>query len=213
MNKYILLVLSLLLFITSTFVGLIIYKMEKKKKYSFLNMFPFELKNDHNGYLTLLFRILLAITIALLSLTSMNLFFFDVRATFIIKAEGIILLFTSLIMISLFILSFKSVKAHIIASSFFSTMVFISYLLFGYITVINHFELFYLYQTILAFIGSLIELILIFLPSLRNWFKMGKKKENEEGYIRSKFNTLSILEWSSIILYILLYILITVSKI
>ena len=131
MNKYILLILIGTIFVLSQICGLLIYKSEHKKNYSYLNMFPFEMKNDKDGLLTLIFRILVGALVVLLSLDALNLLYFGSTNVFLTKSLGIILSLTSLVLISLFIINFKSFKAHIYASSIFSTLVFISYTLFS----------------------------------------------------------------------------------
>lgn len=216
MNKINLLIILLSSFIIALIIGLLSYFQDKKKMYSFLGMFPFELKSNNNLLLNLIFRIVLALSISAMSIDSIYLLINNISSVFLTKTLGYLLIVSSIILITMFIIDFKSLNTHILGSSIFVTFVFIDYLFFGYIALINLNDNFFLYQGIIAIVISVILLLIIVYPSLSSWYKMKKirnEKTKEEKYERKRVNILALLEWISIFLFVGLFILISLSNI
>ena len=216
MNKINLLIILLSSFIIALIIGLLSYFQDKKKMYSFLGMFPFELKSNNYPLLNLIFRIVLALSISAMSIDSIYLLINNISSVFLTKTLGYLLIVSSIILITMFIIDFKSLNTHILGSSIFVTFVFIDYLFFGYIALINLNDNFFLYQGIIAIVISVILLLIIVYPSLSSWYKMKKirnEKTKEEKYERKRVNILALLEWISIFLFVGLFILISLSNI
>ena len=216
MNKINLLIILLSSFIIALIIGLLSYFQDKKKMYSFLGMFPFELKSNNNPLLNLIFRIVLALSISAMSIDAIYLLINNISSVFLTKTLGYLLIVSSIILITMFIIDFKSLNTHILGSSIFVTFVFIDYLFFGYIALINLNDNFFLYQGIIAIVISVILLLIIVYPSLSSWYKMKKirnEKTKEEKYERKRVNILALLEWISIFLFVGLFILISLSNI
>lgn len=216
MNKIYLLIVILSTFIISLAIGIISYVNDKKKMYSFLGMFPFELRSDSNSLFNLIFRIALAFSIGAMAIDSLYLLINNLTSVFLTKSLGYLLIVTSIVLITMFIVNFKSLNAHVIGSSIFITLVFVDYLLFGYIALINVNDNFFLYQGIIAIVISIILLFIAVYPSLSSWYKMKKvknEKTGEEEYKRKRVNILALLEWISIFLFVSIYVLITLSNI
>ena len=216
MNKINLLIILLSSFIIALIIGLLSYFQDKKKMYSFLGMFPFELKSNNYPLLNLIFRIVLALSISAMSIDAIYLLINNISSVFLTKTLGYLLIISSIILITMFIIDFKSLNTHILGSSIFVTFVFIDYLFFGYIALINLNDNFFLYQGIIAIVISVILLLIIVYPSLSSWYKMKKirnEKTKEEKYERKRVNILALLEWISIFLFVGLFVLISLSNI
>ena len=216
MNKINLLIILLSSFIIALIIGLLSYFQDKKKMYSFLGMFPFELKSNNYPLLNLIFRIVLALSISAMSIDAIYLLINNISSVFLTKTLGYLLIVSSIILITMFIIDFKSLNTHILGSSIFVTFVFIDYLFFGYIALINLNDNFFLYQGIIAIVISVILLLIIVYPSLSSWYKMKKirnEKTKEEKYERKRVNILALLEWISIFLFVGLFVLISLSNI
>lgn len=216
MRKVYILSVVILTFLISIIIGLINYRNDKKKPYSFFGMFPFELKSERNSIFNLIFRIVLALSISAMAGDALYLLIYNISSIFLTKSLGIFLIITSIILISLFIIDFKSLNNHLLGSSIFITLVFIDYALFGYIALVNVNDLFFTYQGIVSLVIAFILLLFMVYPPLVNWYKNKKvnKKDSEESeYQRKKVNLLALFEWSSIFLFVLLFVLITLSNI
>lgn len=205
---------ALLISVLATFVitigfGLIVYRSNKLGNYSFLNMFPFEMKSNDNEILNIVFRILVTIVTCLSVSYILLSLYFNIYAILLTKFLAGVMIVTSILLISLFIINFRSLKNHFMMNSLFGTLVFSSYLLFGYLTIRLEFEYYQLYQTIIAFVMAGILLILMFVPLFTSWFKNKKviDESGKENIVRKKINTLCVLEWFEIFSFFVLLII------
>ena len=210
MLKVILILLSIFFFISTLVVGFLLYRFENKKRYSLLNSFPFEIKPKQYSYV---FISLLILTISFLCADSLYLLYFNNASSFLTKVLSLLLIFNIILLIILFNVNFKSLNNHLLMSSIFTSVTFLSYILFIYISVINKFEVFQLYQTIIASFISLILFSIIVIPNLSNWYKakLIKDEKGNEIFVRGKVNILTILEWLSVIFLVLLIVLISLT--
>ena len=94
-------------FVLTMIIGNYLYFVEHKKKYNFLNMFPFEMESKKNSKLTLLFRILLAVFISICSIDILYLFIFHFDSNFLTRFIGGILLLEGFMILGTFLVSTK----------------------------------------------------------------------------------------------------------
>lgn len=195
-------------FVLTMIIGNYLYFVEHKKKYNFLNMFPFEMESKKNSKLTLLFRILLAVFISICSIDILYLFIFHFDSNFLTRFIGGILLLEGFMILGTFLVSTKLYKGHILVSSSLFILNMMSYFVLGYISLVNEYEL---WITIVSFVVGSILLIIILLPSLKEGFTLNKIGD-EDNYIleRKKVNLLSLFEWISILTFILNLLLNTI---
>lgn len=195
-------------FVLTMIIGNYLYFVEYKKKYNFLNMFPFEMESKKNSKLTLLFRILLAVFISICSIDILYLFIFHFDSNFLTRFIGGILLLEGFMILGTFLVSTKLYKGHILVSSSLFILNMMSYFVLGYISLVNEYEL---WITIVSFVVGSILLIIILLPSLKEGFTLNKIGD-EDNYIleRKKVNLLSLFEWISILTFILNLLLNTI---
>ena len=201
--KELLLCISVIVsFIISYIIGNLIYRLDKKKNFNILNSFPFEMVSKKNN-LNLLFRILLSIFISLSCIDILYLFIYHYDSNFLSRFIGIVLILEALMLLGLYIVSSILYKGHIFISLLFYILNIISYILIGYRGIVEHSRLFI---TIICFIIALVELIIIFLPQLKNIYKLNLEGED---YIKPKFNLYIFFEWVNIFTFILSLILYT----
>ena len=201
--KELLLCISVIVsFIISYIIGNLIYRLDKKKNFNILNSFPFEMVSKKNN-LNLLFRILLSIFISLSCIDILYLFIYHYDSNFLSRFIGIVLILEALMILGSFIVSSILYKGHIFISLLFYILNIISYILIGYRGIVEHSRLFI---TIICFIIALVELIIIFLPQLKNIYKLNLEGED---YIKPKFNLYIFFEWVNIFTFILSLILYT----
>ena len=183
------------------------YKIENKKVFNYLNTFPFEMESKKNNGLTLIFRILLGLFIVLTCIDILYLFVFHFDSVLNTRFLGGVLLLDALLIFGLFIINGRLYKGHIFISSSIFVLTSIGYLMLGYISIVNEKPL---YVTIISFVVGSLLLIVIFLPLLKEGFKL-EVESSEENYItsRKKFNLLVFNEWINIVLVIILLILYT----
>lgn len=191
-------------FIICFIIGNFIYRLDNKKNFNILNSFPFEMISKRNNF-NLLFRILLAIFISLSCIDILYLFIYHFDSDFLSRFIGIVLILEALMLLGLFLVSSILYKGHILISSLFFVLNIISFILIGYKGIVEKGEL---WISIIAFIVSFIELIIIFLPQLKNWYKL---EINDEQYIKPKFNLYVFFEWINIITFIVSLTLYTIN--
>ena len=201
MTKLILFICVIVSFILTMLVGNYLYKVENKKAFNYLNVFPFEMESKKDPKLTMFFRILLAIFISFSCVDILILLIFQMNSNFNSRFLGGILILESMMLLGTFLISTKSYKGHIFVSSVFFGLNFISYILLGYNSLLNGKPL---VISIISFIIGFILLIIMLSPLLKDWFKLDKREENEEIITsRKKVNLYVINEWSNVILFII----------
>ena len=191
-------------FIICYIIGNYIYNLDNKKNFNILNSFPFEMISKRNN-LNLLFRILLSIFVSLSSIDVLYLFIYHFDSDFLSRFIGMVMILEALMLIGLFLVSSTLYKGHIFVSSLFLILNIISYILIGYRGIVVEGEL---WISIICFIIGLVELIIIFLPQLKNWYKL---IEENEAYIKPKFNLYAFFEWLNIFTFILSLVLYTIN--
>ena len=207
MTELVILILVITSFLISMIIGNYMYKIENKKVFNYLNTFPFEMESKKNNGFTLLFRILLGLFIVLTCIDILYLFIFHFDSALNTRFLGGVLLLDALLLFGLFIINGRLYKGHIFISSSIFVLTSIGYLMLGYISIVNEKPL---YVTIISFVVGSLLLIVIFLPLLKEGFKL-EVESSEENYItsRKKFNLLVFNEWINIVLVIILLILYT----
>lgn len=207
MTELILLLCVLISLIITLLFGNIVYKIENKKNINFFNVFPFELESKNDVRLTFFYRIFLSLFIISCCVDGLYLFFFHYDSYFTSKFLGGIFILSCLMNLGMNLISTKIYKGHIVISSLFFTLNFSSYVLLGIVTLINKFDSYPLWLSIVSFIISGILLIMMFSPVLKNWFKLDV---NETEVKRKKFNLFVFTEWINIFISVLFLILVTI---
>ena len=197
----------LLIFISSITIGVIITNYKQEKKYNFLNSFPYEMENKDYLWMNLTFRSSLALFCGVSCVGSL-LFFFIGSEYLISQILSLVILLNSFLLVSLFIINMKSYKLHLINSIIFMVLNVLSYFLLAYLPFRENFVFYPMWLTIVSIIIGLILLLILLLPSLKNWYIL--KKEDEDKYIRGKVFPLAIIEWINIIAYVLIFIIMLV---
>lgn len=191
-------------FIICYVIGNFIYHLDNKKNFNILNSFPFEMISKRNN-LNLLFRMLLSIFISLSCIDILYLFIYHYDSNFLSRFIGIVLILQGLMLLGVFLIPSILYKGHIFVSSLFFILNIISYILIGYRGIVEEGKL---WISIICFVVGLLELIIVFLPQLKNWYKL---IEENEVYIKPKFNLYTFFEWLNIFTFILSLVLYTIN--
>lgn len=209
-------ILFVVFFIVSIFVMTIfitvssfLYERNNSKKYNFLNGFMFEINNfrryNKQSWLSLTCLILIM------------LLFISPSIFFILYGKGslvyqIILILFSVIssgsMFALFFIKLSNYKLHIAFNSVFAISNLISIVLSTFFLgsgdtygFIYSSEFSKVLIVILGIIFVILEALLMLNPTYKNWDRM--VKVDASIYSRPKYCYLSILEWGSVIIYLL----------
>lgn len=210
-NAVILLITVFFMIVTIVLGRCIVIKEEDK--YSFLRNFPFELRTKDNYGLNLLFKIVLGLSVGLMMFSSYLTFFID-NDIFTSKFISVFLILDSLAYLTLFLFDTTSYKIHVgIASVFFAFNIAV-YFILGYLAIRDNFQIVPLGVCVVSFIIFGLLIIINFLPSLSNWYRL-KKENNNKGtvYTRGKVFTLALVEWINVFSIILFYIILFIYKI
>ena len=130
MENLVLLLILILLFSGFITSSLFLYKQEQEKKYSFLKMFPYELRTKNNT-LNILPMIFLILSIGLTSYFSLALLYFE-RENLICRSFSLSLLINGIFLVGVFVLDMSDYKVHIIQTALLYVMTFVNYVLFSY---------------------------------------------------------------------------------
>ena len=201
MKELILLVVVIVSFILSMIIGHYMYYLDNKKHFNVFNSFPFEMISKRNSF-NLLFRIILGIFISLSCIDILYLFIYHFDSNFLSRFIGIILILEALMLLGLFLISTILYKGHILVSSVFFVLNIVSFILIGYRGIIEEYPI---WISVVCFIISLVELVIVFLPQLKNWYKI--KKEDT----KVNFSLFIFFEWINIFTFILSLILYTIN--
>ena len=205
-ESYICLV-SIVLFIISMIVGRYIYSFEKKEKYNYLTMFPYEIKPKAYGLL-ITFRGLLALWLGVCSISSIYIFFIN-QYLLIEKVLTLVIVINAFLILSLFVVDMKNYKLHQGLAVFSSLFNIFIYLLLGYLGIRFAFTKYPLALTIISFVIALVLIVILLLPSLKNWYIL--KRDEEGNLTRGKIFPLAFFEWINIISFVLFYLIIGIT--
>jgi len=220
MIKYILALLFILMFVVMLIVGMGNYNsrysdLPQKDSYSFLNQFPYELQNNETMKYSAIFRIIAALFGAAFAVFGVYLFIFkDMYSTVKIMHDyvlGILFVICGVSIFSIFTLSLKKYRQHLIMTSilFASTITLFAYL--GFFVFVDPRELYHLSLGIICFIIAAALLTSLFVTPLKKWMYL--EKEEVDGritYHRKRISILPLMEWIFIFVNVLLVILLMV---
>lgn len=209
MENLVLLLILILLFSGFITSSLFLYKQEQEKKYSFLKMFPYELRTKNNT-LNILPMIFLILSIGLTSYFSLALLYFE-RENLICRSFSLSLLINGIFLVGVFVLDMSDYKVHIIQTSLLYVMTFVNYVLFSYWVFRDGQNTYPLWVGIVCIIISFIILLSMFCKPLINWYKL-KKNEKGDEFSRGKVFILAFIEWCIIFLYFALFILLVIGR-
>lgn len=211
----------LLSFISMIAFGLINFFEEQKTKYSFLQMFPFELSSSSRSKYYTLYRISLYLYVAF-SLTPALLLFMKYQgyqqlSSFLIFVN-VLFIIQAIIFLSLNVIEARFVKTHTIMATLYFAFSLLSngvasiFLINLYINGVDNYLKELIIGIFLAII-SLLTLIIMLNPRLKNWPKLDYEN-NEDGTQRLKRPKIFILafsEWLVIFLNVLTQIFILIA--
>ena len=189
MENLVLLLILILLFSGFITSSLFLYKQEQEKKYSFLKMFPYELRTKNNT-LNILPMIFLILSIGLTSYFSLALLYFE-RENLICRSFSLSLLINGIFLVGVFVLDMSDYKVHIIQTSLLYVMTFVNYVLFSYWVFRDGQNTYPLWVGIVCIIISFIILLSMFCKPLINWYKL-KKNEKGDEFSRGKVFILAL---------------------
>lgn len=195
--------LALLFLFLILIVGLITFKNNYKRNYSFIKCFPCELEHKNVfPYVSILnVSFFFLITVSEIYAFIVN------KSPFVIPqisySIGVLLIILNVLNIIIFISKISdSFKLHVFASSYFFTLsIAFNIFIIIYIFYSNYYSKFYLIYYILAIIS---EVILLCLPKIKYWYK------KEQEY---KINILGFSEWIYFAINIISYALILLMNI
>lgn len=199
---------ALILFLVSIILGALIYNNKDKRKFNFLNMFPFEMKSK-DYRLNNLFYLILTLSLGFVIYVSLYLFYLY-EVVLLSKFLSLSLIFCSLLLISLFVIDFKNYKLHLLTSILFTTLNAMNYAVFSYLGYRFAFTKYPLWSSIIGVVVTIFLLILLLLPSLKSWYLLKKNQNNE--FVRGRIHPYAFIEWINIILYILLFAFASIAK-
>ncbi len=202
-------IVLIVVFICSIVIGLLITNQgkEKKNRYNFLINFPYEM-GSRSPKLNLVFRLVLALFCGVCSISSIVILFVD-GIYLLEKVLSLLLIFNSFLLIGLFLLNMNNYKIHLANSISFMVINSISYFLIGYLPLRNNFTFYPLWISIVGFIIFAMMIFLLLLPCVKNWYML--KKDDEGNMIRGKIFPLAALEWVNILMYILIFVILTIN--
>lgn len=202
-NLYIYLI-SLILFVVSLFVGTIMYKRDYSKKFNFLNHYPFELKTNFNISLLNAFRAGLIGSIIILFIAIYLTFYHSVDGSFSCRFASFSLIIEGIIVVSLFVVPLYYYKSHLLLIISLMIFNFVNSFILGFsaLVQVGMYNIFYF--GIFYFFLGFISFILLCLPILKSWYKDYLDEENKD---RKKIISLSLIEWSNIIIYFLIILI------
>ena len=202
-------IISYIIIILSFVSSLLLFRSIKKRSFSLLKEFPYELKASE-WKLDLCFGTSLSIGIGLLCVLCLFNFFYSNNYSFIGKSLGVELIITNIFLIGLFVLDMNSYKSHITMTSLFYVMNFICYTTLGFVALKNY-SLNHLWLVLLSFFISFSILVSMFSPLISSWYKLKKEeKKGEEVFTRGKVFILAFIEWINIFVYLLIYVLVII---
>jgi len=202
-----LILVSIFFFVSGLILSFISFKNENNKNYIIRNHFPYELNafpaTKRNIYGKIAF---------IISFLSILVFFciysFDISKKYMavdgitgLKLTASITGVLSILSIGyIFLFPMINIKTHLFFDYILFAFAFLCFVSIGFIDVFifnNKKDPYYLIIGILSFLISLILLILIINPKLKNWAKLDESvnSDGEKIFIRPKFFVLAFTEW------------------
>lgn len=210
-------------FFLFVFYGLSNHHQTFKERYSFLNMFPYELSYHNQGRLLLFYRLFLyvyaafSLTPALLLISKY--FNYPSFLSYLALIGGIFVI-SAISFLTLHIIQAKFVRLHsLVATSYFASSVLSAgassiFLINLYLSNNGTQPVFLFLGIVVAILGLFILAIMVN-PRLRDWAKMNSQ-QNEDGtvvIVRPRIFVLALSEWLVIGLNLLVQIIILVAYI
>lgn len=206
-------VLSILLIV----LGLVNYNTRysdtpDKDNFSFLNQFPYEMQDNPTMKYSLWFKILASLLGAGYASFGMYLFYFVNPYDYKSLAEiilGIIFIINGITIFSLFAISLKNYRLHLISTSSLFAFTVCNYVLFGYYILMEANDRYPVATSYVLFVfGAALLASLIFTP-LKRWMYLEKEeKDGTVRYYRKKICILPLMEWIFLLSDILLVLII-----
>lgn len=220
MIRYILALIFILLFVVMIFVGIANYNsrysdLPQKDGYSFLNQFPYELQNNETMKYSSIFRVIAALFGASFIVFGVYLFMFkDMYNVIKIMHDyvlGILFIIDGVSMFSIFTLTLKKYRPHLIMTSllFASTITLFAYL--GFFVFVDPREIYNITLGIIAFVIAAALLVSLIVTPLKKWMYL--EKEEVDGritYHRKRISILPFMEWLFILVNVLLVVLLII---
>jgi hypothetical protein len=202
------------LFIVISFIYIyfssLLFKREEKKKFSFLNGFPFELVNRTVLFLSIM---------VLAGLSAIFYIYFFYSAFFILNQPLTLLisLITSAMMVSwifLLIVSPLKTKPHLLLSSIFMVLNTSLSSIITYYLVVTPYEKYPDYLPFITGLIFIVQIILLINPRVKNWAILEKKEDNGQiEFLRPKVFVLALYEWLFFLLSFFLLLAVLISSI
>lgn len=220
MIRYILALIFILLFVIMIFVGIANYNsrysdLPQKDGYSFLNQFPYELQNNETMKYSSIFRVIAALFGASFIVFGVYLFMFkDMYNVIKIMHDyvlGILFIIDGVSMFSIFTLTLKKYRPHLIMTSllFASTITLFAYL--GFFVFVDPREIYNITLGIISFVIAAALLVSLIVTPLKKWMYL--EKEEVDGritYHRKRISILPFMEWLFILVNVLLVVLLII---
>lgn len=220
MIRYILALIFILLFVVMIFVGIANYNsrysdLPQKDGYSFLNQFPYELQNNETMKYSSIFRVITALFGASFIVFGVYLFMFkDMYNVIKIMHDyvlGILFIIDGVSMFSIFTLTLKKYRPHLIMTSllFASTITLFAYL--GFFVFVDPREIYNITLGIISFVIAAALLVSLIVTPLKKWMYL--EKEEVDGritYHRKRISILPFMEWLFILVNVLLVVLLII---
>ncbi len=194
----------LLLFLTLTIFGNIIYQFVNKKKFSYFNTFPYEILDNVDQKLSLPYRIILliysgfAISPLILIFTSFSSWG---NLIYLVTFIAILIFINALFYLGIAFLPAKFIRQH----TLLATLYFVFNILISALVSLLGFLLYFTYNTSLphlifacfSILLTIIGIIVILNPKLKEWAKLNKEtnEKGETSIVRPKFFPLAYSEW------------------
>lgn len=175
--------------------GRFFYQVQQKRKYSFLNEFPYEMTQQIPPKMYQLFLVLGG----LFSLSFMSLGFFlfpypDVTMNLLLLISWGV---TGVLLFGLFMIDMKIIKVHLMLDTLLIGVSVLNYVLLGTLFLLTPYGTYHIVYVIISYAFALFPLAIALNPKLKHWAKMDEQvtSQMEVVIVRPKFFVLAYSEW------------------